>query len=242
MLVPLSRAKIGHKRTCWWPRGSFFLHCRHHPAVKPLRRHGGLDEMGKGPARVFKHLIILEKATLQTSGRFFRSAAFAFVQLFHQVNGGSVKCLLWRAVPGTIVKYTRLVLHMAVGVESHRPIFLITKVPKPAKMRRDITQLCNTLFSWFTVEEFWVVIRRDEWFRICIDITKLPAETDVNAIVPIGVVLFRMIQYALPYLRLHCIRNWFSPGLRIVNPHFSWHQISFLSAEGVMSLKRLIRH
>ncbi len=80
---------------------------------------------------IFIHGIILEKGTLQTSGAVFISAAFAFVQLFHQVNGGSVKCLLWRAVPGTIV----------------------------------------------------------------------------NAIVPIGVVLFRMIQYALPYLRLHCIRN-----------------------------------
>lgn len=57
---------------------------------------------------------------------FFTSAAFAFVQLFHQVYGRSVKCLLWRAVPGAIFKYTRLVLHMAIGVESHRPIFLST--------------------------------------------------------------------------------------------------------------------
>ena len=142
---------------------------------------------------------------------------------FNQIHRRSVEGFLWRPMPASIVENAGLVSLVAVSIESHRPAVLVTEVAQTTKVCRRVAQTFDVFLAGFA-EQFRVIALGYVRFRIGVDVAEPSTEPDIDSIVSPRIVLLGMVQDALTNPGFDWGWDCFSPRLRIVNPHPSWHK------------------
>lgn len=145
-----------------------------------------------------------------------------------QIDGGSRERFFRRPFPTAVGKNTRLVLLMAIGVESHRPSVLVTEVPQATKMNRRIAHPLEKFFTgltrYFQKGFFWLL-----WFGIGVDVAEFSVEANINPCVLSRVMFLGVVLDALIDPWFDRIGDLSSTGLGIVDPCSSGHRVYFLS-------------